>query len=104
MSPAPRWYGCLLIIAAIVGCAVQSLQNGESAEAVPTLHAHLLAVGTSRGEIGTTLPRDAARDTTAVAAMGPSGNLDSSATAEISRVVLDASSPNGVGARSLPDA
>jgi mono/diheme cytochrome c family protein len=104
MSPAPRWYGCLLIIAAVVGCAAQSLQNGDSAEAVPTLHAHLLAVGASRGEIGTPLPRDVGRDTTALAAMSPSGSLDSNAAAEISRVVLDTSSPNGVGAHSLPDA
>lgn len=104
MISAARCYGCLLVVAAVVGCAAQSLQNGESAEAVPTLQARMLPVGTSGVEIDATLPRAARRDATALATTRPSGNIDSSATAEIGRVVLDASSLDEVGAYSLADA
>src|SRR5271154_7108740 len=56
MRRAVRWLGCLLIIAPVVGCTLQWPQNADPTEAVPTLQAHLLTVGSARGELDTFPP------------------------------------------------
>jgi len=45
MRSLPGRFLCPLMIAAVVGCAVQSAQNAQTSDAVPVLQARAVAVG-----------------------------------------------------------
>src|SRR5208282_564927 len=98
MRSLPGRFLCLLISAAVVGCALQSAQNAKTSDGVPVLQARLVAVGVpdiaAFRERGAFLPPGPGRNDTVLAGAVPEGSLDARHTAATDQVAGPA--PNGL--------
>lgn len=85
MRSLPVRLSCLLIIAAVVGCALQSTQHAQTLDGVPVLRARLVTVGVpdiaAFREHATFRPPGPGRNDTVLAGTVPDGSLDASHTA-----------------------
>jgi hypothetical protein len=85
---------CLLISAAVIGCALRSAQNAETSDGAPVLQARLMAVGVADiaafRERGTFPPAGPRRNDTVLAGTVPDGSLEASHTAATDQVARPA--------------
>src|SRR5271155_6064855 len=96
MRSLPGRFLCLLIIAAVVGCALQSAQNAPTSDAVPVLQARLVAapdVAAFR-ERGNFPPPAPGRNDAVLAGTLPDGSLEAKHTEATDQ--LTGPAPNGL--------
>lgn len=93
MRSLPGRFLCFLIIAAVVGCALQSAQNAPTSDGVPVLQARLVAAPDIAAfrERGTFPPPAPGRNDTVLAGTLPDGSVDAKHTAATDQVAGPAS-------------